>query len=281
MSFGSLRTTPQAISSVGMTVDGREVTEQIIDDIVETFNPDRYGARINIDHNGDWSGWAAETLQGIKLNGGMLGDVVSVSKEKNQAGVWCLHAVLAPNHSLLQLNQADQYVYYSIEIDVIDETGKYYLTGLAMTDKPACTWTTRARFNKNTEVERFKLNIEQQNTSMFANIFKKFQKEQAMDIKEVELVVEQKLQAFSQQITEKLNHLSTQFSTHQKNIDDEEPSEPVTKEHLSDLTGSIGELQQNYSALEEKITQALKQPKPGTEFGEIDSPGGDEMTGIL
>ena len=174
----SLRTTPQAIAAVGLTVDGREITEQDIDDIVESYDPAIYGARINLDHYGNWGGWAAE-LNGIELNGCMLGDVISVTKGNADDGTPVLLAVLCPNESLLKLNQADQAVYYSIEIvrNFMD-TGKTYLTGLAMTDYPASTRTTRAHFSKDgnqtTAPGRFALALDPslgQSKGLFKNLF--------------------------------------------------------------------------------------------------------------
>ncbi|MBD1582790.1 GPO family capsid scaffolding protein [Pseudoalteromonas sp. S16_S37] len=146
---GQLRTIPLAIAAVGLTVDGREITEKDINDIVETYSPKKYGARINIDHYADWSGWKAEALSSVKLNGGMLGDVIEVSTSKNEDGVQVLYAILAPNASFVLLNQADQHVYFSIERDRnFQGTGKTYLTGLAVTDYPASTYTSRAKFSR-------------------------------------------------------------------------------------------------------------------------------------
>ena len=146
--MSQLRTIPLAIASVGMTVDGREITEQDIDDIVSTYNIKMYGARINFDHERDWSGWAAKYLQNIDLNGGMLGDVLAVTKAENDEGIICLYAVLAPNQSFVQLNQADQAVYFSVEITSnFRGSEKTYLLGLAVTDYPACTYTDRIKFN--------------------------------------------------------------------------------------------------------------------------------------
>ncbi|WP_440056120.1 GPO family capsid scaffolding protein [Pseudoalteromonas sp. T1lg65] len=146
---GQLRTVPLAIAAVGLTVDGREITEKDINDIAETYNPKKYGARINIDHYADWSGWKAEALSSVKVNGGMLGDVIEVSTSKNEDGVQVLYAILAPNASFVQLNQADQHVYFSMEIDRnFQGSNKTYLTGLAVTDYPASTYTSRAKFNK-------------------------------------------------------------------------------------------------------------------------------------
>jgi len=144
----SLRTTPLAIAAVGFTVDGREISDKDIDDIVETYNYKKYGARINLDHYGDWSGWAAKNLQSVELNGGMLGDVIEVTSGLNDDGVKVLYAVLAPNASFVQLNQADQAVYFSMEINRdFMKSGQTYLTGLAVTDYPASTYTDRINFN--------------------------------------------------------------------------------------------------------------------------------------
>ena len=146
---GQLRTIPLTIAAAGMTVDGREITEKDINDIVETYNAEKYGARINIDHYMDMSGYKAEVYSSIELNGGMLGDVVEVTKATNSDGVLVLKAVLAPNASFVQLNQADQHVYFSMEIDRdFCDSGKTYLTGLAVTDYPASCYTSRAHFSK-------------------------------------------------------------------------------------------------------------------------------------
>lgn len=149
-----LRTIPLAIAAMGFTVDGREISEKDIDDIVATYNYKKYGARINLDHEFNWSGWAAKNLHGVDLNGGMLGDVLEVKSGTNDDGVKVLYAVLAPNASFVQLNQADQAVYFSIEINRdFMKSGQTYLTGLAVTDYPASAYTDRIHFSKNKNVD--------------------------------------------------------------------------------------------------------------------------------
>ena len=146
----SLLTIPLAIAAVGFTVDGREISEKDVDDIVATYSYKKYGARINLDHEFNWSGWAAKNLHGVDLNGGMLGDVLEVTSGLNDDGVKVLYAVLAPNASFLQLNQADQAVYFSIEINRdFMKSGQTYLTGLAVTDYPASAYTDRIHFSNN------------------------------------------------------------------------------------------------------------------------------------
>ncbi|MDC4869224.1 GPO family capsid scaffolding protein, partial [Acinetobacter baumannii] len=38
------------IATAGDTTDGREIQENWIQEIVETYNPQTYGARINVEH---------------------------------------------------------------------------------------------------------------------------------------------------------------------------------------------------------------------------------------
>ncbi|KXO12442.1 Phage capsid scaffolding protein [Moritella sp. JT01] len=147
--MAQLRTIPLAIAAMGLTVDGREISEKDIDDIVATYKYKKYGARINLDHECNWSGWAAKNLSNIDIKGGMLGDVIGLSTGKNEDGIKVLYAVLSPNASFVQLNQADQAVYFSIEIDRdFMESGQTYLTGLAVTDYPASTYTDRIHFSQ-------------------------------------------------------------------------------------------------------------------------------------
>ncbi|SQD80436.1 GPO family capsid scaffolding protein [Moritella yayanosii] len=147
--MAQLRTIPLAIAAMGLTVDGREISEKDIDDIVTTYNYKKYGARINLDHEFNWSGWAAKNLHGVELNGGMLGDVIGLSTGKNEDGIKVLYAILSPNASFVLLNQADQAVYFSIEIDRdFMKSGQTYLIGLAVTDYPASTYTDRIHFSQ-------------------------------------------------------------------------------------------------------------------------------------
>ena len=147
--MAQLRTIPLAIAAMGLTVDGREISEKDIDDIVATYNYKKYGARINLDHEFNWSGWAAKNLLNVDIKGGMLGDVIELTTAKNDEGIKVLYAVLSPNASFVQLNQADQAVYFSIEINRdFMKSGQTYLTGLAVTDYPASTYTDRIHFGQ-------------------------------------------------------------------------------------------------------------------------------------
>ncbi len=123
---------PICILKVGSTVDGREVPQQDVDDITETYNPKKYNARINDDHN-KWS-WKG-------------GSVLSVEKRSAEDGdeVW---AVIKPNSHLLRNIEMGQLLHTSCEYQRdFAGSGKAYLTGLAFTDEPASLGTTQVHLS--------------------------------------------------------------------------------------------------------------------------------------
>ena len=233
-----LRTVPLAIAAAGLTVDGREITAQDIDDIVATYNYKKYGARINFNHAGDWSGWEAKQLQNIELNGGMLGDVLEVSTDTNDDGVKVLYAVLAPNPSFVALNQADQAVYFSIEINRdFMNTEQTYLMGLAVTDTPASTYTTRVKFNKeqpqtveskgDTDVTFLKVelgDLEKPKPNIFKNLFN-LKKDDEMKPEQVAAAIKEALgeplALFSQALTANTESTNKLLELHSNNPSDE------------------------------------------------------------
>lgn len=111
------------ILTAGHTVDGREVSQQTLNEIAETYDPETYNARININH----SQYSSK-----------LGSVLAVKVEGAK-----LLAQLKPNDFFLYLIQQGQYLHTSCEIvSNFAKTGKAYLTGLAVTDEPASLGTT-------------------------------------------------------------------------------------------------------------------------------------------
>ncbi len=129
----------------GPTVDGREITDQDINDMAETYNPSTYGARIWMEH-----------LRGLLPDSifPAYGDVTALKAEdwtdpstgkKKRA----LYAQLAPTPELIKANQSRQKIFFSIEtIKNFAKTGKTYLGGLAVTDSPASLGTEMAAFSQ-------------------------------------------------------------------------------------------------------------------------------------
>lgn len=123
----------------GKTIDGREVTRQQIQDMADSYSQREYGARIWIEH---MRGYHPESA--FKA----YGDVLELSTEEENGELY-LTAKLDPTKELIQYNKAGQKVYSSVEINPdYRGTGKAYLEGLAVTDSPASTGTSRLEFSK-------------------------------------------------------------------------------------------------------------------------------------
>lgn len=127
----------------GKTVDGREITEQQIQEMADTYAQDVYSARI----------WA-EHIRGI-MPGSLfkaLGDVVSVTAKRISEGALsgrlALFVQLSPLPELVDMVRNGEKVHLSVEIDpAFADTGKAYLVGLGVTDSPASIGTGIMKFN--------------------------------------------------------------------------------------------------------------------------------------
>lgn len=128
------KTDPICILTAGHTVDGREVKPETLREMAETYDPKTYNARINLEHS----------QYGYKL-GSVLG---LAAKEID--GHTKLFAELKPNYFMLSIIQQGQKLHTSAEIvHNFAQTGKAYLTGLALTDTPACLGTTEMHLSAN------------------------------------------------------------------------------------------------------------------------------------
>jgi len=148
------------ILQAGATIDGRVIEQKIIDEIAETYNPEVYTARINADHY-PWSN--------------KYGSVLSVEKKEDK-----LFAVLKPNSMLLRMAEQGQLLHTSCEFyEKFADTGKAYLTGLALTDEPASLGTTQIQLSANSKdkacvptsfqitLEQLSQSTEEEEASMF------------------------------------------------------------------------------------------------------------------
>lgn len=126
----------------GNTVDGREIQPQHLRDAAANYNPEVYGARVNIEHylsmfpNSDF---------------GAMGDVVALSTEDitegAPAGRTTLCAEIEAFERMVQMTDKGQKAYSSIELHPqFALNGKAYMVGLAMTDTPASLGTERLKF---------------------------------------------------------------------------------------------------------------------------------------
>lgn len=127
----------------GQTTDGREITREQIAEMAATYNPEKYGARIWLEH-----------IRGIYADSAFpaLGDVAELKAEEiadgEMKGKLGLYASIIPTPELLAINQKSQKIYTSIEMDTqFSGSGQAYMYGLAITDSPASLGTEALQFS--------------------------------------------------------------------------------------------------------------------------------------
>lgn len=127
--------------------DGREITAEMIDQCVETFNAETYSPRCNVEHI---SGYSPEP----PFNG--YGDVIGLEARDDKFTIdgkeetrRALYAQVDANDQLVGLAKRDQKPFPSVELTPsYAGTGKVGLIGLAFTDKPASIGTQRLNFSR-------------------------------------------------------------------------------------------------------------------------------------
>lgn len=135
------------VAVAGDTTDGREIQPEWIIQMAESYNPNTYGARVNVEHIR--SAFPDSSF-------GAYGDVLAVKTEKVEIDGEqkdALFVQIKPNANLIELNKRGQKVYSSIEVDRnFAKTGKAYLVGLAVTDSPASLGTEMLQFASTAKV---------------------------------------------------------------------------------------------------------------------------------
>lgn len=128
------------IATAGTTVsDGRVISEGWINDMAELYDPEEFKALIWPEHYR--SAWAV-------FEGKNWGEVEELKAGKFKDKLR-LFAKLTPNHYLLEANKDGQKLFSSIEPEPnYQKKGRCYLLGLAVTDSPASSGTTRLRFSR-------------------------------------------------------------------------------------------------------------------------------------
>lgn len=126
------------VAREGQTVDGRELTRQEIQDMADTYNPEHYAGRINIEH---FSGWSPEP----PFNA--YGDIIKVEAVE-EGGKLCLYNTISALPNFVAMNKNGQKIYPSIEFyRNFAGTNKAYQVGLGMTDTPASLGTQAVKFS--------------------------------------------------------------------------------------------------------------------------------------
>ncbi|BDU38746.1 GPO family capsid scaffolding protein [Vibrio nigripulchritudo] len=253
---------PICILQAGTTVDGRVVEQNIIDEIAETYSTEVYTARINEEHY-DWSY--------------KFGSVLSVEKRDDK-----LFAVLKPNSMLLRAVEQGQLLHTSCEyIEKFSDTEKAYLTGLALTDKPASLGTTQIHLSSKEEgkvivssnltiqPEQFSLDGPDDETSLFTK-FKSWlkgeppeqlsqQQEEDMATKTEELLeksIEQN-QELNSNLGKLITQLSSQHTTEGEGTSEGDESGDNNQE-VTELKGQVETLSSQVGELSTQIEKLSK-----------------------
>lgn len=125
------------VARAGQTTDGREITREQITQMAANYDPEVYGARVNLEHmRGFYPGSDFQCY----------GDVVSLSTEEVSDHLYLL-AEIEPKPELVALAKSKQKVYFSIEFySEFADTKEAYMVGLACTDSPASLGTSYMQF---------------------------------------------------------------------------------------------------------------------------------------
>lgn len=129
----------------GATVDGREIKREWLTQMAKNYDPELYGARLNVEHIKGYAPLSANSPFGA------YGDVVALKATEIEdgplKGKTALYARIDPTDNLVALSKKRQKIYTSIEINpAFADTGEAYLVGLAATDDPASLGTEALQF---------------------------------------------------------------------------------------------------------------------------------------
>lgn len=225
----------------GATVDGRTITKNWIEEMAASYSVDEYTAVIWPEHfRSSWGPFEGK-------NWGTVDEV----KASKQGGKLRLFIKLTANSYLLDANKDGQKLFMSIEPNTdFKGSGKCYLQGLAVTDSPASTGTTRLKFSMGeNEIEHdySQLEVLQNSDFIFTNI------------DESNSSKEDKAKSL---FTQLINLFSTPLSTTQQAAEasDNAEDEPMNQEQFDALIGKIdgvtnkvGELETKFGTLEMQV----------------------------
>jgi len=279
----------KVLATEGATVDGRTITATWINDMAEQYSIDEYTAMVWPEHfRSSWAPFDGK-------NWGVV-EEVKAAKFKDKLR---LFAKITPNKYLLDANADGQKLFTSIEPNSdYKGQGRCYLEGLAVTDSPASTGTTRLKFSKGGGHAPFEMECSQleeldlsdcfttnpitQAFSILATYFQSGGKLPEAQVEQYEEedtdVTEEQLQAALQkQFSVFKGELKTELTDELKQEFSKQESEPETKPEVKPegttveqfsaaLDAKLSPLLEKVSGLETKFN-ALSQEVPGQEPG--------------
>ncbi|WP_143732653.1 GPO family capsid scaffolding protein [Microbulbifer sp. GL-2] len=259
--------------------DGRTIEKQWLEDMAETYNAKIHTARIWPDHR-------------RYVNGGkVLALKVEPAKEAELKGEIQLYGILAPNDFLISANRHGDYTHPSIELgDNYRGTGKFFLSGLGVTDQPASCGASELLFSKqNGEEEKVtvflgdQINVAEsleEDNSIFKRIFSRQAEQkpnthQLQDGEDMPLSEEQMGElksSIKSEVESAFSSLNLKPKGNNETESDDDESETVPRSEFNQVKQELDELKTQFS-------EALNQETPGTHTPE--GTGGDATERVL
>lgn len=238
------------VATEGNTIDGRRITAEHIAQMAKNYDPDKYAARVWIEHN-----------RSIMPDGPFkaYGDITALKTEKNTDGKLVLLAAIEATADLKAINKKGQKLYSSVEIQPnFAETGEAYLVGLAVTDSPASLGTERLMFSA---IEAHKAHLfsayqdaelnfsdDADKPGIFARVKEMLSKHQSEQTQKSD----SQFNAFCDDVTKAIDLVIHEYNTRDEQRD-----------------AQYDQLQEKYSALRKEF-DALKNELDGTPAGDRD-----------
>ena len=248
----------------GATVDGRIISKEWINQMAASYSVDEYTALI----------WPEHFRSSFGPSEGKNWGTVDEVKAAKQGGKLRLFVKVTANDYLLAANKDGQKLFMSIEPNPdYKSEGRCYLQGLAVTDSPASSGTSRLKFSiGDNEADHEYSQLEALTHSDFITT----NSEPAKDIPADKQT--KALGLFAQ--------LFSLFSTDQQQADQEPTTEeePMNKEQFDALMGKVEGLDAKVTDLETKFSKppkAEETPPKGEETPPVVEPEGDKpATGV-
>lgn len=227
-----LRTDWICVATAGKTADGREIREEWLQEVATTYNRQTYTGLIWPRHDDTYE------ARSWSYNYGEIDEL----KTETVNGAVKLFARLMPNDWLLSTNEMGQKLFTSIEIaENFAGTGKYYLTGIAVTDIPASLGTDRLMFS-----------IGAHQSKMTFGCAEEFTLGELHDISDKAKAREKSfLQRF--------------FSRHKENPPQTTDEDEMTKEQFDALMGRMEKQDEAIAGIQEQVKAFSAGDKPATE----------------
>ncbi len=243
----------------GATVDGRIISKEWINQMAASYSVDEYTALIWPEHFR--SSWGPTEGK----NWGQVDEVKAAKKD----GKLRLFVKITANDYLLAANKDGQKLFMSIEPNPdYKSEGRCYLQGLAVTDSPASSGTSRLKFSiGDNEADHEYSQLETLKHSDFITT-------------NSEPTTPNSKQAKAQSLMAQLFSL---FSSDQQQADQEPTTEeePMNKEQFDALMGKVEGLDAKVTDLETKFSKPEGEEKTPAKEPKTEEPEGDKpATGV-